>query len=52
MHFRYKPKVLFIIVSILLSSISNDGDYDEISRLFSKKALYDFVDENKAYDND
>ena len=37
------------IANILLSSISNDGDYDEISRLFSKKALYDFVDENKQY---
>ena len=27
------------IANLLLSSISNDGDYDERSRLFSKKAI-------------
>ena len=37
------------IRDLLLSSISNDGDLAEMSRLFTKQTLYDFVDENKQY---
>lgn len=37
------------VTGLLLSSISNDGDLAEMSRLLTKQTLYDFVDENKQY---
>lgn len=37
------------VVNPLLNAISNDSDFDEMSKLLSKKVLYDFVDENKQY---